>query len=416
MKNIIRRRFGAALLLSFCLASIGNIPAEAATYYVATTGNDSNSGTLSQPFRTIIKGVSVLKPGDTTYVRAGTYNESIDTNRVVFPSGISWTSAVTLSAYAGEAVTLVGYINFGVPASYIIVNGLIIDANNSQDGFDINQGSHHIRLQNCEIKNTYQHGVGIWWGNNNGLSSDYNEILNCKFHHIGGKAGDGVPNVPFGYGRGHGIYMTTSNNIIRGNTFYDVGSYSVHQWTASPQFANNNIIEGNLITRSGHDTTRYGSVCCAGITASGGNGTMIRNNIVYGNEVNGIELGATCVNCKAYNNTTYNNPGWNIYTFDGASGIEIRNNIAYPKGIYVGGGTASSNNLVNNPNFVNVSANDFHLLSSSPAIDGGMTLTSVTTDFSRNPRPQGSTHDIGAYEFGGGTGSAPAPPRNLNVR
>ena len=57
------------------------------------------------------------------------------------------------------------------------------------------------------------------------------------------------------------------------------------------QFANNNIIEGNLITRSGHNTTRYGSICCGGITASGGNGTIIRNNIVYGNEVNGIEVG-----------------------------------------------------------------------------------------------------------------------------
>ena len=395
---------------------LGTSIAQAATYYVATTGSDSSPGTLQQPFRTIVKGVSVLKPGDTTYVRAGTYNESIDTNRAVFPSGVSWTSAVTLAAYPGETVTLVGFINFGVPASYIIVSGLIIDANNSQDGVDINQGSHHIRLQNCEIKNTYQHGVGIWWGNNNGLSSDYNEILNCKIHHIGGRAGDGVANKPFGYGRGHGIYMTTSNNIIRGNTFYDVGEYSIHQWTASPQYANNNTIDSNLITRSGHDTTRYGNICCGGITASGGNGTIIRNNIVYGNEVNGIEVGATCINCKAYNNTTYNNPGWDIYFFDGGSGREVRNNIAYPKGIHPGTGTVSSNNLNTNPNFINAAGNDFRLLSSSPAVDAGMTLSTVALDFARSLRPQGSAYDIGAYEFGSGNGPAPAPPRNLSVR
>jgi hypothetical protein len=313
-------------------------------------------------------------------------------------------------------VTLVGFIGFWVPASYIIVSGLHIDANNSDVGFGISQGSHHIRLQNCEIKNTYTHGVTIYWGNNNGLSSDYNEILNCTIHHIGGRAGDGVPNVPFGYGRGHGIYMTTSNNIIRGNTFYDVGEYSIHQWTASPKFANNNIIEGNIATRSGHDQTRYGHVCCGGITVSAGTGTVIRNNIVYGNEVNGIEINPNCISCRAYNNTTYNNPGWNIYAFDGGSGIEVRNNIAYPKGIYSGTGTVSSNNLNTNPSFVNAAANDFHLVSSSPAVDAGMTLSSVTVDFARSPRPQGSSYDIGAYEFGGGTGSAPAPPKNLTVR
>jgi parallel beta-helix repeat protein len=397
---------------------LGATATQAATYYVATTGSDSYPGTLQQPFRTMVKGVSVLKPGDTALVRAGTYVESINNNNFVFPSGTSWTTAVTLAAYPGEKVTLIGNINFGQPASYIIISGLVIDANNSQDGVDITQGSHHIRLQNCEIKNTYQHGVGIWWGNNNGLSSDYNEILNCKFHHIGSAASSssGLPPQPFGYGMGHGIYVTTSNNVIRGNTFYEVGSYSVHQWTASPKYSNNNLIEGNTITRSGHDKTRYGHVCCGGITASGGSGTVIRNNIVYRNEVNGIELGSTCTNCKVYNNTTFDNPGWNIYTIDGGSGREIRNNIAYPKGIYAGSGVESTNNLISNPNFVDAPANDFRLLSSSPAVDAGMTLSLVTGDFAQNPRPQGSAYDIGAYEFGGGSGSAPAPPRNLNVR
>jgi parallel beta-helix repeat protein len=404
------------MMLAYALFFVvGATTAQAATYYVATTGNDSNPGTLELPFRTMIKGVSVLKPGDTAFVRAGTYREYIDTNQTVFPSGVSWASPVTLAAYPGEKVTLIGFINLaGMPSSYIIVSGLIIDANNSSEGFTINQGSHHIRLQNSEIKNTYTNGIGIWWGNNNGLSSDYNEILNCTIHHIASRGGDGIPNQAFGYGRGHGIYMTTSNNIIRGNTFYDIGEYSIHQWTT--KFANNNIIEGNLVTRSGHNTTRYGKVCCGGITASSGNGTIIRNNIVYGNEVNGIEAMTTCANCKVYNNTTYNNPGWNILTFDLGSGIEVRNNIAYPKGIHLGTGTISSNNLLANPNFVNAAGNDFRLLSSSPAIDAGMTLSVVPIDFARRSRPQGSTHDIGAYEFGAGSGPALAPPQNLTIR
>jgi hypothetical protein len=51
--------------------------ASAATYYIATTGSDSNPGTLSQPWRTIGKANSTLQAGDTVYIRAGTYNESI---------------------------------------------------------------------------------------------------------------------------------------------------------------------------------------------------------------------------------------------------------------------------------------------------------------------------------------------------
>jgi parallel beta-helix repeat protein len=399
------------ILLNIFLATT---TAQAATYYVATNGSDANPfGTLQQPFRTIVKGISVLKPGDTTFVREGTYKESIDTFRTIFPSGTSWNSAVTLAAYPGEKVTLVGTIGFNVPASYIIVSGLIIDANNGEQGFTIQNGAHHIRLQNSEVKNTSMQGIAISWANDGLSSSDYNEILNCTVHHIASYGGAGFPDQPFGYGRGHGIYMTTSHNIIRGNTFYDVGEYSIHQWNSPPHFANNNIIEGNRVTRSGHNTTRYGSVCCGGITVNSGNGTIVRNNVVYGNEINGIEIGYTCTNCKAYNNTTYNNPGMNIRSSDGGSGIEIRNNIAYPKGIYSGTGTVSSNNLTTNPNFVNAAGNDFHLLSSSPAINTGMTLSAVTTDFDGNPRPQGSGYDIGAFEYGSLT---PAPPRNLTVK
>ena len=48
---------------------------EAAIYYVAIAGSDSNSGGQSSPFRTVKKGISILKPGDTLYIRAGNYGE-----------------------------------------------------------------------------------------------------------------------------------------------------------------------------------------------------------------------------------------------------------------------------------------------------------------------------------------------------
>src|SRR5205823_870147 len=61
------------------------------TYYVATNGSDSNAGTINQPFQTIRTGLSRLHPGDTLYIRGGTYSESIAGGRDVnYPSGTSF--------------------------------------------------------------------------------------------------------------------------------------------------------------------------------------------------------------------------------------------------------------------------------------------------------------------------------------
>jgi hypothetical protein len=60
----------------------------AATYYVAITGSNANAGTEASPFRTLNKGVRVLKLGDTLYIKSGTYAEAL---RDTIPGGTSWT-------------------------------------------------------------------------------------------------------------------------------------------------------------------------------------------------------------------------------------------------------------------------------------------------------------------------------------
>lgn len=62
------------------------------TFYVAEHGNDTNSGlNESQPFKTIKKAVDLATPGDTIYVKTGTYNENIS-----FPERCSNLPAQTL--------------------------------------------------------------------------------------------------------------------------------------------------------------------------------------------------------------------------------------------------------------------------------------------------------------------------------
>lgn len=48
-----------------------------ADYVVAPAGDDNNPGTQAQPFRTIQRAADRLKPGDTCFVRGGTYRETV---------------------------------------------------------------------------------------------------------------------------------------------------------------------------------------------------------------------------------------------------------------------------------------------------------------------------------------------------
>ena len=55
----------------------GDLTAEGNTYYVSTTGSDSNSGTnINRPYLTIAKALSVATNGDIINISAGTYTET----------------------------------------------------------------------------------------------------------------------------------------------------------------------------------------------------------------------------------------------------------------------------------------------------------------------------------------------------
>jgi len=55
----------------------GNPLVEAATYYVALSGNDANSGAQTAPWRTIQKAADVAGAGDTVLIGPGNYGECV---------------------------------------------------------------------------------------------------------------------------------------------------------------------------------------------------------------------------------------------------------------------------------------------------------------------------------------------------
>jgi hypothetical protein len=201
----------AALFLLMLLLALAPA-AGAADRYVSNTGADSNPGTLAQPFLTIARGTRELRPGDTLYIRAGTYNEYINNG---IASGLSWTMPVTIKGYPGERPVLMP-IGGSMPAlridmapsevAYIIIEDLVLDALKVSDQdlpvVRIGANAHHIRIKHCEIRNSQNgHGILLSAGGAT-LSSDiaggYNEIIGNDIQDNGFVA-SGTDN--------HGIYL-----------------------------------------------------------------------------------------------------------------------------------------------------------------------------------------------------------------
>ena len=74
-------------------------PAKGSIYFVDPNGNDSNSGTIGSPFKTIPQAVSVVAAGDTIYVRGGTH---IYTTTITISKSGTAGAKYYMFAYPGE--------------------------------------------------------------------------------------------------------------------------------------------------------------------------------------------------------------------------------------------------------------------------------------------------------------------------
>ena len=67
--------FALALVLVCIPLVLACESASGTCWYVATDGSDDNPGTISEPFKTFRPAVAQASPGDTIYVRGGTYTD-----------------------------------------------------------------------------------------------------------------------------------------------------------------------------------------------------------------------------------------------------------------------------------------------------------------------------------------------------
>lgn len=398
--------------------------ADAANYFVATSGNDGVScgqaQSISSPKRSITSGLTCLAPGDTLFIRGGTYDEFIKDN---VPSGTGWGSKVRIANYNGESVWLIPTaahfaVYFGANnRQYIEFDGINIDGRGTSSApimLDNRTGENpnHIRFQNAEV---VFNGPGGGGGAAINVGGTDHEFINLNVHGIAG---------PYAF------YLSGDRALIDGCDIHHVASLGVHIYSTF-RTPTGNIVRNSRIhdlTSSfffGAPDTRIGGILVSG-TAN-----KVYNNLIYGinfpyqggNAAISVYAGS---GHEIYNNTIANNTTDGILLSEwtgSVSNVQVRNNIAYGNAgnafVNGGSGTVQSNNLFGvDPSFVDSSAKDFRLGGASRAIDAGVGLSLVTTDIVGTGRPQGAAPDIGAFEYRGqdsSTVSPPSPPTNVRI-
>ena len=133
-------------------------------YYVAPWGDDENPGTFEKPFRTIQKAVSVMKPGDTCYIRGGRYHEEVVINGLIGTEE----HPITFMAYPGEKVILDG--TEPINGSWEKYNGSIYKTKLTKDIWQLFVNGE--MMISARWPNAFWHDGSIWdrekhwgWGN-----------------------------------------------------------------------------------------------------------------------------------------------------------------------------------------------------------------------------------------------------------
>ncbi|MHB8648104.1 MAG: LamG-like jellyroll fold domain-containing protein, partial [Thermomicrobiales bacterium] len=418
-------------------------------FFVALNGNDSTGviGDITHPFRTIqtVLNRSDFAPGDQVVVRGGNWSD-------VYPLYGSFFSIAYIQGTAAAPIVVMGYptetvnlvyngtqtrgIHSWATTGHFVIANFHMDQGGKGLAIGITPGATDVRIVNNEVKNGYEDSGGAGYIDGSGTNF---KILGNSVHDNGGSK------------LYHAMYFDAranpSGNVeIAYNTIYnETGGRGIQIYGDTGTLINNISIHNNII----HDIHLDGIL----LGSYSGTGDQVYDNIVYntanaafqgpstdaGSGGSCLRFNSSTLTATVYNNTFYNcamdngvystgieNQALGSVTFannivDTSGGLGYFDNTSSTGGItatnnlwYGSGATPSwSASSVNaDPSFVNAAGANFHLNSTSPAIDKGSSLASsvVTSDIEGTPRPQGSAYDIGAYEYASGSTTTSPPP------
>ena len=176
------QRFLVLILLLLSSISYGR------TFYLSPKGNDFNPGTLAQPFFTLNKAWTVISPGDTIYLRGGSY-QYVSTQYLTNKNGNS-SNMIKVWAYPGEIPVITKNITTGFAYTWasgilftgnyfhwrgIEISGFIQQDNSVYTGLRISDSNNNI----FEQINSHHNGHGCVITGKSGN----NLVLNSDFHH-----------------------------------------------------------------------------------------------------------------------------------------------------------------------------------------------------------------------------------------
>lgn len=319
------------------------LPRYSPTYYVSTTGSDSNDGrSVSNPFRTLQRAANVVQPGDVVWVRGGTYSPDLELKR----SGESG-RPIVFESYPGECAVLDG-AGMSRPSQvrltgvrYNTLRNFII-RNSPGQGIYLN-GSHDNWITNIETYNNALSGI-------QNVNGDRNRFSYFISHHN--------YDAPDGGNNADGIGMSSgSDNVIDHCVVYNNSDDGIDTWKSY-----GTLVERCIAFSNGYDEGDGNGVKAGGHQEAG---TTVRYSIAFDNRLEGFDYSSGS-KITFEHNTAYNN---RYYGFIAANSV-VRNNIAYGNGRanwQDNGGTTQNSNTwnlgINDPGFISTSPLDEYFLS-----------------------------------------------------
>lgn len=382
---------------------------------------------------TIQAAINAANDGDTVLVSDGTYRENISFNG----------KAITLTSVNGPATTIIDggatntVVTFNssegtssVLSGFTIRNGYSnFNVPNFGDGggIFISGGSPTI-TNNVITNNQACEGVGIWvhFGSPliQGNTISNNSQFGCSGGIGGGIAIGGEPNTTQVIGNliknnsmpqstgGGGIGLNSvgsgpliQNNIISGNNGgINWGGGIVMINDESPEIVQNLIID---------NTAGEGGGILWIIPVSTPGILLLNNTIAHNDSTSGSAIydGGFDTNMAIQNNLIIAKAGEAAYFCQQNNGsttpaVFANNDVFSDGGSAISGNctvsTGSNGNISSDPLFVDAVVDNFHLQSTSPAVDAGNNTARIplpATDLDGNPRIFNNIVDIGAYEF-----------------